>query len=152
RGGRVSYSASALTFALLHAVDVIFCGHLYMAPLAARLARLKGAKLVVQTHGIEAWDRPSVAQREALEGADLVLSVSRYTRSRVLNWATIPPERVAVIPNTVGSEFSPGVSSLHKAWNLEGKRVLLTVGRLDSRERYKGQDRVIATLPKLLAL
>jgi len=33
----------------------------------------------------------------------------------------------------------------------ENKRILLTVGRLESRERYKGQDRVIALMPELLA-
>ncbi len=52
-----------------------------MAPLAALIARLKGAKLVIQTHGIEAWPRPPRLQRAALEAADLVLCVSRYTRA-----------------------------------------------------------------------
>src|SRR4029077_1242481 len=32
-----------------------------------------------------------------------------------------------------------------------GKRVLLTVGRLEPREQYKGQDRVIAAIPGLVA-
>ena len=34
---------------------------------------------------------------------------------------------------------------------LQDKRVLLTVGRMDSRERYKGHDRVIAAIPQLVA-
>ena len=34
---------------------------------------------------------------------------------------------------------------------LEGKKVLLTVGRMPSKERYKGQDRVIEALPALVA-
>ena len=66
----------------------------------------------------------------------------------VLSWAAIAPERVLVVPNTVGEAFTPGESSsLRAALGLESKRVLLTVGRMDSRERYKGQDRVIAALP-----
>ena len=148
---RLSYSLAALALAFGRRVDVVFCGHLFMAPLAAALARWKSAKLVLQTHGIEAWERPTRAQRTAAEAADLILCVSRHTRARVLDWAAIPPERVVVLPNTVGEAFAPGPSSLKERWELEDKRVLLTVGRLDSRERYKGHDRVIATLPEVVS-
>jgi phosphatidylinositol alpha-1,6-mannosyltransferase len=152
RPGRIGYSVAALRTALLRPVDLIFCGHLFMAPLAALIKRLKGAKLIVQTHGIEAWPRPSRAQRSALEAADLVLCVSRNTRAAVLSWAAIAPERVLVLPDTVREAFTPGEGSTQRAaLALEGKRVLLTVGRMDPRERYKGHDRVIAAIPRLVA-
>jgi phosphatidylinositol alpha-1,6-mannosyltransferase len=122
-----------------------------MAPLAASIARLKHAKLVIQTHGLEAWSRPSKWQRAAVEQADLVLSVSRHTRAAVLSWAAIAPERVVVVPNTVREIFKPGDGSIRRSTlGLNGKRVLLTVGRMDSRERYKGHDRVIAAIPELV--
>ena len=106
----------------------------------------------MQTHGIEAWPRPSRAQRAALEAADLVLCVSRHTRSAVLSWAAIAPERVLVVPDTVREAFTPGDGSTQRAaLALEGKRVLLTVGRMDPRERYKGHDRVIAAISNLVA-
>jgi phosphatidylinositol alpha-1,6-mannosyltransferase len=149
---RVAYTLNALALACTRQVDLVFCGHLYMAPLAAAIARLKGAKLVVQTHGIEAWPQSSRLQRAALEQADLVLCVSRYTRAAVLRWAAIAPERVLVLPNTVDEAFTPGDgAALRAKWGLEGKRVLLTVGRMDARERYKGHDRVIRALPHLVA-
>ncbi len=151
RTGRVAYTMAALRVGLSKPIDIVFCGHLYMAPLAAFVAWFKGAKLVIQTHGIEAWPRPSGLRQYALAAANLVLSVSRYTRSSVLGWATIAPERVVVLPNTVGEDFAPGRSGLQAEWNLEGKRVLLTVGRMDKRERYKGQDRIIAAIPQLVA-
>ncbi len=119
-----------------------------MAPLAWLIARLKGAKLVVQMHGIEAWPRPSRLRRAAVEAADLVLCVSRHTRACVAGWAAIAPERIVVVPDTFGDKFAPGDGSgLRAALGLEGKRVLLTVGRLDPRERYKGHDRVIEAMP-----
>jgi len=150
--GRIAYSIAALRAALFRQVDVVFCGHLFMAPLASVLARLKGAKLIVQAHGIEAWQRPSRVQRAALERADLVLCVSRHTRTAVLSWAAIAPERVLVVSNTVREVFTPGDGSTQRAaLGLEGKRILLTVGRMDSRERYKGHDRVIAAIPELVA-
>jgi phosphatidylinositol alpha-1,6-mannosyltransferase len=150
--GRIAYSTIALRTALLQPVDVVFCGHLFMAPLAAWIARLKHAKLVVQTHGIEAWSRPSKWQRAAVEHADLVLSVSRHTRAAVLSWAAIAPERAIVVPNTVREMFTPGDGRAQRsALGLEGKRILLTVGRMDSTERYKGHDRVIAALPEFVS-
>jgi phosphatidyl-myo-inositol dimannoside synthase len=149
---RSVYALAALRTALSRPFDVVFCGHLFMAPLAALIAGLKGAKLIVQTHGIEAWPRPSYSQRMAVEAADLVLCVSRYTRSAVLNWAAIVPERVLVLSNTVRDIFTPGDgSALRAELGLQGKRVLLTVARLDSQDRYKGHERVIAVLPRLVA-
>jgi phosphatidylinositol alpha-1,6-mannosyltransferase len=152
RPGRLAYCTAALLTAFRRRTDIVFCGHLYMAPLAWAIARLHRAKLVVQMHGIEAWPRPSGLWRAATEGADLVLCVSRHTRASVLGWAAIAPERLVVLPNTVSGVFRPGDSSgLRTALSLEGKRLLLTVGRINSLERYKGHDRVIAALPDLLA-
>jgi phosphatidylinositol alpha-1,6-mannosyltransferase len=152
RRDRVRYAIAALRVALTKRADVIFCGHLYMAPLCALIARLRRAKLIVQMHGIEAWPRPSRLQRAAVEAADLVVCVSRFTRASVLSWAAVAPERLVVLPNTVAPEFKPGDRSvLRAAWGLQGKRVLLTVGRMDSRERYKGHDRVINAIPELVA-
>ena len=152
RPGRVAYSVAALRCALARPVDLVFCGHIYMAPLAALIARLKAAKLVMQTHGIEAWPRPTRLQRAALESADLVLCVSRYTRAAVLSWAAIAPERVLVVPNTFKESFMPAEGrTTRAALGIENKRVLLTVARMDSQQQYKGQDRVISAIPYVVA-
>jgi phosphatidylinositol alpha-1,6-mannosyltransferase len=151
RPGRIVYALTALLTAFRRRVDIVFCGHLYMAPLAWLIARVKGARLVVQMHGIEAWPNPSRLQRAAAEAADLMLCVSRHTRACVVAWAAIAPERIMIVPNTVAHAFAPGEgSALRAALALGGKRVLLTVGRMDSRERYKGHDRVIAAIPDLV--
>jgi phosphatidylinositol alpha-1,6-mannosyltransferase len=152
RLNRGLYIVSALWLALTQRTDMVFCGHIAMAPLCAVIARLTGAKLVVQMHGIEAWQRPSKLLCAAVETANLVLCVSRFTRACVLGWATIAPERVLVLPNTVRAEFAPGDGSTFRAeWGLQGKRVLLTVGRMDVRERYKGHDLIINAIPQLVA-
>jgi phosphatidyl-myo-inositol dimannoside synthase len=152
RLNRGRYVVSALRAALTQRADIVFCGHIYMAPLCAVIARLRRAKLIVQMHGIEAWPRPPRLHRAAVEAADLVLCVSRFTRASVLGWAAIAPERVVVLPNTVRAAFTPGDrSTLRAAWGLQDKCVLLTVGRIDARERYKGHDLVISALPQLIA-
>jgi len=152
RSSRLVYAISAVLTAVRQQTDIVFCGHLYMVTLAWLIARLKGAKLVVQMHGVEAWSRPSRVKQAATESADLVLCVSRYTRACVVGWAAIAPERVVVVPDTVGDRFVPGDRSpLRGSMRIEDKRVLLTVARMDSRERGKGHDRVIAAIPSLVS-
>jgi phosphatidylinositol alpha-1,6-mannosyltransferase len=152
RPSRWRYAVAAVVDAFRHPPDVVFSGHLYMAPLAAAIALLWRARLVMQTHGIEAWPRPSLAVRWATERADLVLAVSRYTRAQVLSWAAIDPERVAVLPNTVSARFAPGDRGAARLrFGLGNEKALLTVGRLAASERYKGHDRVIEALPSLIA-
>jgi phosphatidylinositol alpha-1,6-mannosyltransferase len=148
---RIAYALSALKMVLQRRFDVIFCGHLHMAPLAWLLAILSRAKLIVQMHGVECWSRPSDFRRRATEAADLVLCVSRYTRGRVLSWAAITPEKTVVLPNTLREDFTPGDSSaLRLAWGLQGKRVILSVGRVDRKERYKGHDLLLEIIPQLV--
>jgi phosphatidylinositol alpha-1,6-mannosyltransferase len=150
--GKLPYSWSVIVEAVRLKPRIVFCGHVYMAPLGWIAARLSGAKLVIQTHGIEAWPRPSRFERWACERAAMILSVSRHTRAKVLDWAVIPPERVLVVPNTVDGCYTPGDgSALRCEWQLEGKKVLLTVGRIRVTEQYKGHDRVIEALPSLIA-
>lgn len=151
---RAAYIAAAIRAARQHGpFDTILCGHLYMAPLAAMLASAWRRPLWLQVHGIEAWDRPGALVRKATARAGMVTSVSRYTRRRFLGWADVAPEIVRVLPNTFDASFTPGKRSAHleRQLGVEGRRVLLTVSRLDERESYKGIDRVLRALPRVLA-
>jgi glycosyltransferase involved in cell wall biosynthesis len=124
-----------------------------MAPLAAAISRILNAPLWLQIHGIEVFFRElSGLKRRSVQSARLVTTVSRHTRRRLLKWVALDPARVKVLPNTVNPQYQPGPKPVYlleryAAW---GKKVLLTVSRLDSRDRYKGHDRVIRTLPQVL--
>jgi phosphatidyl-myo-inositol dimannoside synthase len=151
--GRLAYSMAAFRAARRYRpIELIYCGHPYMAPLAAALAKISGAKLWIQVHGVDAWEELSQPYRVGLESATLITSVSRYTRRRLLEWTSIEPARVKVLPASVDPRFKPGPKSgeLMKLHDLANRKVLLTVSRLASSERYKGHDRVIRALPKLL--
>jgi len=151
--GRLTYSLQAYRLARQkpHA-DVVFCGHIFMAPLAALLARRLRARLWLQTHGVDAWGPRTSVVGMATRAADLVTCVSRFTRDRLLGWLDLEPWRVRVLPNTVGEGFTPGPAptALRERYGLGGRRVLLTISRLWAAERYKGHDRVIAALPALV--
>ncbi len=148
------YSLAAVKAALtLGPFDLVFCGHLHLAPLARLLSILLGVPLWLQLHGWEAWRVPRRIERRAAEGADLITAVSRYTRSRFLASCGVDPARVRVLPPTVAPCFGrgPKAAALAERYGLSGKRVLLTVGRLDADERRKGQDRIIGALPNIIA-
>ena len=151
---KLGYSLSTLWTAMTHQpIEFVFCGHLNMAPLAAGICRVLNVPLWLQVHGIEVfWREPSALKRRSVQSARIVTAVSRHTRRRLLHWVGIDPARVKVLPNTVNPQYQPGpkpayLLDRHAAG---GKKVLLTVSRLDSRERYKGHDRVIRTLPRVL--
>lgn len=147
---RHAHALHATREALRLRPGLVFCGHFYTASLARYVAKLAGAPYVVQLHGTEIWPRPSAGQRNALEKADAVLCVSRDTRARLLNYTRVHPNRAIIIPNTVSADFRPGDREASRMrLGLQDEFALLSVGRLDDREGYKGHDRVIDSLASL---
>jgi len=147
--GRFAYSLKALeTARAMGPFDLVFCGHLFHAPLAGAVAGLFGIPVWVQMHGVDAWERPSLLLRAAIRRTALVTTVSRYTRRRVLSWAELGPDRVRVLPNTVRPIFTPGPrnESVLDKFGLTGAKVILTVSRIDRTDAYKGHERVIEAL------
>ncbi|MEO0981630.1 MAG: glycosyltransferase family 4 protein [Pseudomonadota bacterium] len=136
--------------------DVVHCGHINLMPFAAPIARAHGAALSLSIHGIEAWRRPKrrLAAWSA-SMADRVFSVSRLTARRYRDWASTPVARITIAPNTVSlSRFEPAPrrTDLVARYGLQGKTVIMTLGRLAGRARAKGFDEVIECLPRLAAI
>ena len=149
----VAYSLAAFWTAITHRpIDLVFCGHLFITPPAAVIARALSVPLWVQVYGVDAWHELPVLQRRSVESATMITSISRDTRRRLLEWVGIDPARVRVLPCTVGPQYHPGPKPAYllERHAADGKTVLMTVSRLSSLERYKGHDRVIRTLPRLL--
>lgn len=133
--------------------ELVFCGHLHLLIPATLTASVLRIPLWIQIHGIEAWKRPRRFISWAIQKASFVTSVSRFTRRRFLSWAPISQQKVKILPNMSSSRFSIGCKSetILRRFSLIDKKVLLTVGRLSTHERYKGHDRVISLMPRLLA-
>lgn len=85
-------------------------------------------------------------KRRVLMNSASVLANSDFTRDLVERECGVARKSIQVLnPGVSGEEFLPSERSdeLTRKWNLAGKRVLLTVSRLES---YKGIDRAIAAL------
>lgn len=151
-GGKVAFIRRALAAARKWP-DLIVCGHVNLGPLAGWVSRISGAPFVTQVHGVDVWQPPkSALRRAALGRAKQVWSVSQFTVNRMRQWCSVPEERFRVMPNMIDLEAhhpEPRNERLAERYGLVGKKVLMTLARLDARERYKGIDEVLEALPRL---
>ena len=136
------------TLSQVRGADLVICGHVNLLPVACALS----AHPLLFVYGIEAW-KPmrSPLSRRLLHRAAAVVSISDITLGRLLAWSGYrgPTHR---LPNAIHAELygiRPKRPDLLQRYQLEGKRVLLTVGRLAEEERYKGFDEVLEVLANL---
>ena len=134
--------------------SVIICGHLNLLPLAVLASWRAKCPLVLSVHGIEAWEpTPRVISNLCTRFVSHVTSVTNFTLQRFLTWARCRPEKTFVIPPAVRLDrFCPGPKrdDLIEAYSLSEKTILLTLCRLNAKERYKGVDEVLEQLSQLV--
>ncbi|HEV7242444.1 MAG TPA: glycosyltransferase family 4 protein [Thermoanaerobaculia bacterium] len=128
--------------------DLVICGHMNLLPVACSIAR----NPLLLAYGIEAWKHSrSALVNRLLHRVRAVVSISEITRDRLLAWSRYRGQTF-LLPNAIHAE-NYGIrekrADLVARYKLEGKRVLLTVGRLAEEERYKGFDEVIEILRDL---
>lgn len=146
--GRVAwFCAKAFTACLVKRPDVILATHRNFARLAVAFRKLFKVRIAVVMHGIEAWVPGHIP---SIQACDHLIAVTQFTANRVQNWLG-KEHSIQILPNTVDEErFLPGPKPIEflKKFDLKPKdKILLTVGRMDAQEAYKGQDAVIRALP-----
>lgn len=158
-GSKVRYARALVReLAAGRPYDLLVCGHLHLLPLAAPLARRHRCPMALIVHGVEAWQPPSHPvrrqfMRQAAPYVSVLVSVSRLTLDRLTAWLSLPKAVCHVVPNAVDlSAYGPGPkrADLLAHYGLEGRTVLMTLGRIWSSERYKGYDEILDVMPMLL--
>lgn len=154
-GGKARYFATALrALREYRGYDLVVCGHINLLPLAWIASRIANAPLVLVVYGIDAW-RPTkslIANMLARKVA-WVVAISAATAERFRAWASPAHRQIRILHNAIHAEcYGPGVGNpdLLRRHALEGKTVLMTLGRLASDERYKGVDEVLELMPDLI--
>jgi glycosyltransferase involved in cell wall biosynthesis len=106
------------------------------------------------TYGIDVWQLRNRLLLWCVNGAQLIITISRFTRVALIHGCGVPAHRIRVLPNCIDQSTTHGearhIDEINARFTLPGKKVLLTVGRLSAKERYKGHDRVIRQLAKLI--
>ena len=142
--------------------NLLVCGHINLLPaafLARKLMRRASGSspgapcpLVLAIHGLDVWEpHRSMLVRSLARRVDAFISVSAFTRDRFLRWARVLAAKGLLLPNCVDlTGFEPGEKNagLLKKYGLDGRKVLMTLGRLLP-DRPKGIDEVLELLPEL---
>lgn len=153
RLGRLKITAKLAWHCLRQRPKRLIGSHLFVAPLMRLVGQPLGIPYTVMTHGKEVWQPLSGGRRTALQGADRVWSVSRYSQRQLCKANDIPVEKTGLLPCVVdGDRFSPAPKNadLITRYGLANAKVLMTVARLWSGDIYKGVDVTIRALPKIL--
>ncbi len=134
--------------------DVIAVGNILPLGTVAYLLRRK-IPYIVFVHGTDIlwtqkyWWRRWMAQK-ILARAKLVVANSEFTRSQLTVISSQFTEKSVVVypcPNMVSNVEQAQVEALRRKLGLNGKKVLLTLGRVVAR---KGYDTVLRALPEIL--
>ncbi len=152
-GSRPRFISAACGLALRQPA-VVLALHPNLAPVVAAMKLFApGMRSVVVVHGVEVWTPLPAIPRWSLQSADRILAPSEDTLSRAMREQHIFPGKGRKLawsldPGCDPKPQLPASSPLPHGFP-EG-RVILTVGRWDASEAYKGADHLIAAMPTLL--
>ncbi|NJR64160.1 MAG: glycosyltransferase family 4 protein [Leptolyngbyaceae cyanobacterium CRU_2_3] len=130
----------------------VFCGHVNLAPLVGLACKPLGIPYTVMTHGKEVWEPLPKLSRMALQQADQIWTVSRYSRDRSAAANQLDLTKIQLLPCPIdGDRFTPGPKppALLQKYGLADASVIITVARLWSGDIYKGVDVTIRALPTI---
>jgi len=149
---RIRCTLALAAYLIRERPDHVFCGHINLAVMVRALCRPLGIPYTVLTYGKEVWYELKPSEQKALNGAEQIWTISRYSRDLANEANHIPKEKFEMLPCVVdGSIFTPGPASpsLAERYNLHGSHVLVTVARLWPGDIYKGVDVTIRALPRI---
>lgn len=137
--------------------QTIIIGHINLGIIGYVIKKISPKiKVIIITHGIEVWHHQSGIKKNILQQADMVFSVSNFTKQQLLIFnPTMVADRIKVFPNTIDTYFKlPEQFSkpdyLMSRYKLPfNKKILLTVTRMAYSEKYKGYDAVLEVLSEL---
>lgn len=151
--GRLHLSGQLLNNLRQQKYTRVVCGHIRLSPVLQPLCRWFQTPLTVMTYGKEVWEPVRSRQLKALQQAQAIWAISRYSRDVACIANDLSPNKFEMLPCVVnGDTFTPGApkSELIEQYGLQHSRVLMTVARLWSGDIYKGVDVTIRALPKIL--
>jgi glycosyltransferase involved in cell wall biosynthesis len=135
--------------------DLVIALHPHLAPIVSAIKmRSRKFRSIVFTHGVEVWLPLGWPRGSALRSADLVVGPSSDTVHHLITEQEISPTNVQLLAWGLDPEFEARVAAASPTTLPAGfplnARNILTVGRWNSAERYKGADTLISALPRVL--
>ena len=139
--------------ALTNRPRLILCGHLNFSPVAFWINRLTHIPYWILVYGVDAWAVQNKWQTKALHAAEKIISISGYTRDRLIQEQNLPSDKISLLPVTFDAsrfKIGPKPNYLLQRYGLHPSQpVILTVTRLSNADGYKGYDQIIQALPEI---
>ncbi|MEH2284255.1 MAG: glycosyltransferase family 4 protein [Nostoc sp.] len=149
----ILFATKIIILAILQRPAIVISTHVNYAIVCYILKFLTGTPYWVVAHGLEVWDIENNVTKLALAKADKIISVSNYTRQRLLEDTNIDSEKIVLLPNTFDAsqfQINPKPTYLLKRYNLTDEQpVILTVTRMGRMAKYKGYDQILHALVKV---
>src|SRR5437868_3322119 len=136
---------------------LVFALHPHLGPvITAMRLRSGNFRSIVFAHGLEVWQPLGWLRGGALRSVDLLIAPSRDTAQHLISDQRISADGVRRLTWALDPEFEARLQApvppARPAAFPENSRVILTVGRWDPAERYKGADTLISALPHVLQM
>lgn len=155
---RVQFVVSLLLRAKKY--DAVILGHINLSipGLLIKIIYGKQKQVLVITHGIEVWGILNKPAQLLLKKADQILAVSNFTKNKIIERNGIPGAKIHIFPNTFDpffafpTDFKKPLFLKERYGINPGQKVVLTLTRISSSEKYKGYDLVLETLPSIKKL
>jgi glycosyltransferase involved in cell wall biosynthesis len=154
-GSRARFISRALRLAIRQPRIVVALHPNLMPVVAAMKILAPGMRCAVVVHGVEVWTPLPAFRRWSVQSADRVLAPSKYTLTRATKEQHLPIGKARKLAWSLGPEFDPQAApsaGFSLPQGFPPGRVILTVGRWEAREAYKGADHLIRALPALLKI
>jgi glycosyltransferase involved in cell wall biosynthesis len=138
---------------LINKPDLIISTHINFALIAHIIKKLFGIPYVLVAHGIEIKSNFYKFKLKAIINSRKILSTSKWSQNKLLKLG-IKINKISIIGNTA-SEKIFNTNNYNKKFKSSYKKnsnekIILTVARLDENEKYKGYDKIIKAIPKIV--
>jgi phosphatidyl-myo-inositol dimannoside synthase len=136
---------------------VVILSHFNLLLVAWLIKKINpSVKIILIAHGIEVWNKLSFRQTKMLHCCDRVISVSSFTKNKIMQLHNLPEAKCEVLNNCIDpflAKLENKIRSevLMKRYGIaENDTVLLTLTRLSLKDRYKGYSFVLKALSEIV--
>jgi phosphatidylinositol alpha-1,6-mannosyltransferase len=156
KGNKLLFVFAAIRKAFKY--NTVIIGHINLALVGYAIKKLRpSVRIILITHGIEVWKTHEGHKKKMLECADMILSVSEFTKQQILKYnPSVEGDKIKIFPNTIDPYFIAPTNFEKPAYLLNryqlnaDAKVILTVTRLSFSEKYKGYDNTIELMAELV--
>jgi glycosyltransferase involved in cell wall biosynthesis len=149
-GKKINFVRAAVSAGLQS--DIIIISHvnlLIVGWLVKKIAPHK--KVILLAHGIEVWEKLNKQKKRLLGSCDFIFSVSRFTCKKLHELHGFSPGKCKVLNNCLDPYLPLPANNkneqlLSKYGLNKTNKILFSLTRLSSKDRYKGYDKVMESL------